>query len=328
MMSRMRAIMPTVILLASVWLMPASAQNVSAYPEKPVRLVIPLAPGGPSDILGRSIAQKLSEAFGQAFYAENRPGAAGTVGTTVVARAEPDGYTMLLIGQSTYTINASLYATLPFDPRKDLTVVTALAEAPQMVVVHPSLPVNSLRELVAYAKEKPGKLSFASGGTGTGPHLSMELLKEMTGMDIVHIPYKGSGPALNDVVAGRVEVMMVNLIAGLPLVKSGRLRAIAVSRPTRSPTLPDVASVAEQGVPGYDIGGPHLIMVPAATPRPIVDKLNQALIKILALPDVRERLALEGAEVVGNSPDEAQTRMLADIKRWEPIIKRLGLRAN
>jgi tripartite-type tricarboxylate transporter receptor subunit TctC len=245
-----------------------------------------------------------------------------------VAKSAPDGYTILLIGLSTYTINASLYPKLPYDPHKDLTGLSVLAEAPYIFAVHPSLPVKNVKDLLALDKARPKELNFASGGTGTGPHLAMEILKDMTGLTMVHIPYKGAGPGMTDLMAGHVQVMMVNMIAGLPFARQGRLRAIAVSRARRSAAAPDLPSIAESGVPGFDTAGQHLIMIRSGTPRDIVARLNTELVKVLNQPDISKRLAHEGADVIGNKPDEAQSWVLAQNEKWAKVIRRLGLRAN
>lgn len=311
------------VLLAVAATPAASQQN---YPTRPIRLIVPLSPGGPSDILARTMGAKLAEQMGVNVLVENRPGAGATIGTDAAAKSAPDGYTILLIGLSTYTINASLYSKLPYDPHKSLKGVTVLAEAPYILAVHPSLPVKTLKELIALDKARPRELNFASGGSGTGPHLGMEILKDMTGLTMEHIPYKGAGPGMRDLMAGQVQVMMVNMIAGLPNVQSGRLRAIGISRAKRSSAAPDIPSIAESGVPGYDVAGQHLIMIPAGAPREVVSRLNAELVKILRLPEITKRLAHEGADVIGNTPEQAQAMVEADIAKWAKVISRLGLR--
>lgn len=306
----------------------AGAVHAQSYPRKPIRLLVPLAPGGPSDILARTMAAKLTESLKQTVVVDNRPGAGGTLGSEIVARSAPDGYTMLLMGVSTLTINASLYPKLPYDTLRDFTAISVLAGAPYLLVVHPQLPVHSLKELVALAKEKPGKLNYASGGTGTGPHLAMEVLKDKLGIDIVHIPYKGAGPAMNDLVAGQVQVMMVNMIAGLPMVKAGRMRAIGQSSARRSPGAPDIPTFAEGGASGYDSAGQHGMWFPAAVPRDIVKRMNQEVVNALRTREVSERLAHEGAEIIGNTPDEAQAVVKREVTQWAAVIQKLGLRSH
>jgi len=259
---------------------------------------------------------------------DNRTGAGGTLGIDLAAKSPPDGYTMLLVAVATYTINASLYPKLPYDPQKDLTPVTILAGAPYILVVHPALPVHSVKQLVALAKARPGELNYSSGGTGTGPHLAMEILKANAGINMVHIPYKGAGPALNDLVAGQVQLQLANMIASLPLVKSGRLRAIAVSGSKRSSLLPDVPTLSESGIGGLDDVGGHMIMVPGATPRAIIARLHQELVKALQQPEVKARLASEGAEIFGTPPDESAAIIRNDIPKWAKIIKQLKIQAN
>lgn len=306
----------------------AGVVAAQSYPAKPVRLVVPLAPGGPSDILARSMGQKLTEGLNQTVYVENRTGAGGTIGTDIAAKAPPDGYTLLLIAVATYTINASLYPKLPYDPHKDLAPVSILAGAPYILVVHPALPVRNLKELIALDKRRPGELNYSSGGTGTGPHLATEVLKANTGMTAVHIAYKGAGPALTDLVAGHVQFQLANMIASLPFVKNGRLRGIAVSGSKRSRTLPELPTITESGVPGLEEVGGHMIMVPGATPRDIVARLHQELTRVLQQPEVRARLEGEGAEIFGTSPERSAAVIKSEIERMAKIIKRLGVQAN
>jgi tripartite-type tricarboxylate transporter receptor subunit TctC len=298
------------------------------YPNKPVRLIVPLAPGGPSDILARTMAQQMTGGLGQPVVVDNRTGAGGTIGTDLAAKSPPDGYTMLLIAMATYTINANLYPKLPFDPRKDLTPVSLLAAAPYILVVHPSLPVKTLKQLVALAKARPRDLNYASGGTGTGPQMATELLKLKTGMSITHIPYKGTGPALTDMIAGHEQVAMFNMIAALPVVQSGRLRALAVSGAKRSPRLPDMPTIEEAGVPGFEEVGGHMIMIPAATPKDIIARLNREMVKSLQTPEVKARLESEGADVIGNTPEQAAAIMRADLDKWAEVIRKTGIKAD
>lgn len=298
------------------------------YPSKPIRLIVPLAPGGPSDILARTMSQKMSPSLGVSVVVDNRTGAGGTIGTDMAAKAPPDGYTMLLIAAATYTINANLYKSLPFDPRKDLIPVSILAGAPYILTVHPSLPVKTLKQLIALAKARPGALNYASGGTGTGPQMAFELLKLRTGMNIVHIPYKGTGPAMNDMIAGQTQVALFNMIAALPFTQQGRLRAIAVSGEKRSPRLPDIPTITENGIEGFEEVGGHMIMVPAATPKPIVDRLHKEMMLVLQSPDIKTRLEAEGADIIGNTPEQALASIRKDIEKWADVIRRTGIRAE
>jgi tripartite-type tricarboxylate transporter receptor subunit TctC len=312
-------------LLAASMLAQAQQQP---YPARPVRIVVPLAPGGPSDILARAMAQKLTENLKQTVFVENRTGAGGTIGADVAAKAAPDGYTLLLIAVASYTINATLYPKLPYDPLKDLQPVTILAGAPYVLVVHPSLPARTLRELVELDRKRPGELNYSSGGAGTGPHLATEVLKANTGMTAVHVAYKGAGPALTDLVAGHVHFQLANMIASLQFVRNGRLRGIAVSGAKRSPTLPDLPTIAESGVRGLEEVGGHMIMAPGATPPDIVQRLHQELIKVLQQPEVMARLAAEGAEVFGTPPDKAAAVIRVEIQKWARVIRQLGLQAQ
>ena len=325
-MNGLKSLLPAVI--AAATLAAAGGAAAQGYPAKPIRLVVPLAPGGPSDILARSMGQKLTEGLNQTVYVENRTGAGGTIGTDIAAKAPPDGYTLLLIAVATYTINASLYPKLPYDPHKDLAPVSILAGAPYILVVHPALPVRNLKELIALDKRRPGELNYSSGGTGTGPHLATEVFKANTGMTAVHIAYKGAGPALTDLVAGHVQFQLANMIASLPFVKNGRLRGIAVSGSKRSRTLPELPTITEAGVPGLEEVGGHMIMVPGATPREIVARLHQELIRVLQQPEVKARLEGEGAEIFGTSPERSAAVIKSEIERMAKIIKRLGVQAN
>ena len=309
----------------SLWHGGAAAQP---YPTRTIRLIVPLAPGGPSDILARTMAQKMSESMKQTVVVDNRTGAGGTIGTDIAAKAPADGYNLLLIAAATYTINANLYKKLPFDARKDLAPVSVLAAAPYVLAVHPSLPVKSVKELVALAKARPKDLNYASGGTGTGPQMAFELMMLQTGIKITHIPYKGTGPALNEMVAGQVQVAMFNLIAAMPVVQAGRLRGIAVSGDKRTSQLPDVPTLAELGIKGFEVPTGHMIMVPAATPKDIVARLHQEIVKALQLPDVRSRLEAEGAEIIGNTPEQAAAIVRTELDKWAEVIRKTGMTAN
>jgi tripartite-type tricarboxylate transporter receptor subunit TctC len=295
---------------------------------KPIRLIVPLAPGGPSDILARTMAQKMGESMKQSIVVDNRTGAGGTIGTDIASKAPADGYNLLLIAVATYTINANLYKKLPFDPRKDLVPVSVLAAAPYVLTVHPSLPVKSMKELIAIAKTRSKDLNYASGGTGTGPQLAFELVMQQTGMKITHIPYKGTGPALNDMISGQVQVALFNMIAAMPVVHSGRLRAIAVSGAKRYAKLPDLPTFAELGIKGFEVPTGHMIMAPAATPRDIIAKLHQEAVKAVQSPDVKARLEAEGAEIVGNTPEQAAAIIRTELEKWATVIAKAGITLN
>jgi tripartite-type tricarboxylate transporter receptor subunit TctC len=298
------------------------------WPTKPVRMVIPFPAGGTTDILGRVAAQKLSEALGQQVVPDNRPGASGNIGTEQVAKAAPDGYMLLTAPGSTLTIHPSLYPKLGFDPLKDFAPVTILAGVPNLLVVHPSLPARNVKELIALAKSKPDALNYASTGAGQSTHLSMELFKSMAGVKIVHVPYKGSAPAVTDLLGGHVPMMFDNMPSALPHVKAGKLRALGVSTTKRSSTAPDVPTVAESGLPGFDVTVWFAVLAPAATPRDIVDRLHRILVKALQAGDVRERLASQGAEPVGNTPEQFTAQMKSDLAKWAKVVKAANVKLD
>jgi tripartite-type tricarboxylate transporter receptor subunit TctC len=316
------------VLGACVAALAGSAFAQQGYPSRTVRFIAPLAPGGPSDILARTLAQLIAPGLGQPVVVENRTGAGGTIGADAVAKSPADGHTMLLMAVSTYTINASLYKKLPFDPRKDLTPVSVLASATYILAVHPSLPVTSLQQLVAFAKARPGDLNYASGGAGTGPQMAMELLKLNTGMSITHVPYKGQGAALVDIIAGQVHMSMINMIGTLQFVQSGRLRALAVTGGTRFRALPGVPTLEESGIPGFKEIAGHMVMVPSGTPPDIIARLNREIVKALQTPEVRGRLESEGADIIGNTPEQAAAIVRADIAKWAEVIRKTGITAN
>jgi tripartite-type tricarboxylate transporter receptor subunit TctC len=291
-------------------------------------MVIPFPAGGTTDILGRVAAQKLSEALGQQVVPDNRPGASGNIGTEQVAKAAPDGYMLLTAPGSTLTIHPSLYPKLGFDPLKDFAPVTILAGVPNLLVVHPSLPARNVKELIALAKSKPDALNYASTGAGQSTHLSMELFKSMAGVKIVHVPYKGSAPAVTDLLGGHVPMMFDNMPSALPHVKAGKLRALGVSTTRRSSTAPDVPTVAESGLPGFDVTVWFAVLAPAATPRDIVDRLHRVLVKALQAGDVRERLASQGAEPVGNTPEQFTAQMKADLAKWAKVVKAANVKLD
>jgi tripartite-type tricarboxylate transporter receptor subunit TctC len=302
-------------------------QSASTYPTKSIRLIVPFAPGGSNDIMARLTAQKFSEAFGQQVVVDNRAGASGIIGTDIAAKAPPDGYTLLMMSL-TFAVNPSLFRKLPYDTSRDLTPVTLVASAPLMLVVHPSIPAKSVQEFVAYAKANPGKLNFGSGGPGTTPHLAGEMLKMMSGAQMTHVPYKGGGPALTDLIGGQIQLMLENIPSTLPHAKSGKLRALAVTALKRSALVPDLPTLDEAGMKGYEIVGWNGLFVPAGTPRAIVTTLHAATAKALAQPDMKERLATLGAEGVGNAPDEFKAFVQAEIKKWARVVKEAGLKVE
>ena len=302
--------------------------TAQAWPAKSIRMIIPFPPGGTTDIVGRIAAQKLGEALGQQVVPDNRPGAAGNIGTELVAKAPPDGYTLLTAPGSTLTIHPSLYAKLPFDPLKDFAPITIVAAVPNALVVHPSLPVRNVKELVALAKARPGQLNYASTGAGQSTHLSMELFKTMAGVNIVHVPYKGSAPAVTDLLGGHVSLMFDNMPSALPHVKAGKLRALAVSTTKRSPVTPEVPTVAESGLPGFEVSAWFAVLAPAATPREIVNRAHGILVKALQSSDVRERLSSQGAEPIGNTPEQFTAQMKRDLAKWAKVVRDANIRLD
>ena len=314
---------PALALLAAAFAAPLAAQP---YPSKPLRLVVPLAPGGPSDILARTIGTAITPSLGQQVVVDNRVGAGGILGTDFVAKSAADGYTLLLIGMSSFTITAALYAKLPYDTHRDLAPVTVLAASPFLFLAHPALPVRSVKDLIALAKARPNDLNYASGGSATHPQMVMEVLKLKTGMKITHIPYKGTGPALTETIAGQVQLSMFGILAALPSVQNGRLRALAVTETRRSTLLPEVPTLAESGVEGINEAASHMIMAPAATPKDIVARLNREMVTALQTPAVKSRLANEGAEAVGNTPEAAAALVRADLDKWVDVVRRTGIK--
>ena len=303
----------------------AAAAVAQPYPSRPLKLVVPYPPGGVTDILGRTLGNAMAGPLGQQVVIDNRPGAGGIVGAEVVARAEPDGYT-LLMGNTALLVSPYLYARLSFDPLTDFVPVTMVNAAPLLLVVNPSVPVQSVQELIAYAKARPGQLNYGSGGVGSTPYLATELLKSMTGIDVVHVPYKGGAPALADLMAGQLTFMIENVPGTLPLVKSGKLRALAITSAQRSPLVPDLPTMAEAGVAGYEMVGWNGMFVAKGTATDIVARLGATLAKVLDLPDVREQMATLGAEPGGDTPQAFAAFVSAESERWGRIIKDKGIR--
>jgi len=305
-----------------------AAAAAQSYPVKPVRLVVPFTPGGSTDILARLIGQKLGEAFGQQVIIDNRPGAGGNIGVELVARAAPDGYTLVMGHIGTFGVNPTLYAKLPYDPIKDFQPITLFAKVPNMMAVNPSLPAKSVQELIALAKAKPGALNYGSGGNGSAAHLASEYFKLMTKTDMQHIPYKGTAPAITDLIAGQLSLAITGVPPLLPHVKAGKLRALGVATAQRLPLLPELPTIAESGVPGYEATQWYGVLVPALTPRDTVARLHAEIVKALQRPEVRERLAAEAAEPVGNTPEQFQAFIKAEIARWAPVVKASGARPD
>lgn len=303
----------------------AFAQN--DYPHKPIRIVVPVAAGGGTDYTARLIGQKLSETWGQSVIVDNRPGGAGNLGVELVAKAQPDGYT-LVMPITSFPINPSLYAKLPFDTVKDFAPVVLAASAPLLLVVNPSVPAQSVKDLVALAKAKPGAMNYANSGSGTTAHLAGELFKRMAGVEIVSIAYKGGGPAVIDLIAGQVQIYFSTIPAALQQVKAGKLRALAVTSSKRVPELPDIPTVSESGLPGFEVVGWFGLFAPAGTPKPVITRLNAEIIKILNAPESRERLSGHGLIPGGGTPQELGQFLQAEIAKWGKLIKETGIRAE
>jgi len=315
-------VMVTSLMIASIT---AFAQN---YPVKSIRYIVPFPPGGTTDILGRLIGQKLSEAWGQTVVIDNRSGAGGSVGAEVAAKAPADGYTLLGGTISSHSINSSLYSKLSYHPLRDFVPVTRIATVPNVLVVHPSLPVKTVKEFTALAKARPGQLRFASSGSGTSQHLSGELFNLMTGVKMIHIPYKGGAFAMTDLIGGQIELSFENAPNCVPHVQSGKLRAIAVTTLTRAQALPNIPPIAESGVPGFEVGSWQGLFVPAGVPSAIVTRLNTEVRRILALDDVRNRIVGLGAEVATNTPEQFVEFIKAEMTKWEKVVKAAGARVD
>jgi tripartite-type tricarboxylate transporter receptor subunit TctC len=302
------------------------AAAAQAWPAKPVRLVVPFPPGGATDLLARQLAQRLGDTWGQALLVENRGGASGAIATEHVARQPGDGYTLLFATASTHAINPAV-SKVPFHPIKDFTPVVNVAAAPLGLVVHPSLPARSVKELVALLRARPGQLDMASFGTGTGSHLAGELLKNLAKIDMLHVPYKGGGAALADLLGGQVQLMFATTPAAMPQVKAGRLRAVAVTTRARSQALPELPTMIESGVPGYEAATWYGLLAPAATPRAVIDRMHAETVKIIGTPDMREKLIAQGFEPVGSSPAEFAAYIQAQIETWAKVIRAAGLKS-
>ena len=290
------------------------------YPTKPIRFVVGQAPGGATDIIARLVGNKMQEGLGQNIIVENRTGAAGSIGAASVAKSPPDGYTLLVVSSS-YSINPSLYSSLPFDPQKDLAPVSLLAEAPFLLVVHPSVPAKSVKDLIALAKAQPGRLTYGSGGNGSSGHLAGALFEMGSHVKLTHVPYKGAGQALVDVVSGQITFMFASVLSSIPHIKQGRLRALGVTSVKRSPALPQVPTIAEAGVPGYSTTTWYGLLAPAGTRAPLVDRLSAAAHKAVMSPDLRERMLADGAEPVGSSPAEFQKHIATEMAKWRKVVQ-------
>jgi tripartite-type tricarboxylate transporter receptor subunit TctC len=317
-----------VVGLALALTLAPAALAADPFPSRPVRIVVPFTPGGSTDILARAIAQKLGEAWGQPVVVENRPGAGGNVGVALVAKSPPDGHTIVMGHIGTFAANPALYKSLPYDPVKDFAPVTLVARVPNVLVVGPSVQARRLSDLVAYAKANPGKLDYGSGGNGSAAHLATEYFKLRAGVDLQHVPYKGTGPAVADLIGGQIGVMITGALPLLPHIRSGKLRALAVASPQRLAILPDVPTIAESGYPGFAAVQWYGLFVPAGTPRDVIAKINRDAIGALKDPAVAERLASEGAEAVGDTPEEFGAFVRSEIALWGKVIRESGAKVD
>lgn len=301
------------------------AAHAQAYPSKPVRIIVPFPPGGTADILARILAEKMADSFGQPVVVENRAGAAGAIGAALVAKADPDGYTLFMGTTGTQTINPAVNPKVGYDPLGDFTPVSNFAASPFVLAAHPSLPADTVPQLIALAKKEPGKLQYASFGTGSSAHMTGEMFRTQAGINIVHVPYKGAPPALADVVGGHVHMMFSLLPAVLQHIKAGRVKAIGVAAEKRDPSLPQVPTFSESGLPGFVSDSWYGILAPAGTPRDVVAKLNAEINRVLALPDVRERLDREGAVAVGDTPEHFAGQIRKDLAHWRKVAAEAGV---
>ena len=307
----------------------ALAALAQSYPAKPVRMIVPYPAGGYYDLLARAIGQKLTEAWGQSLLVENRAGANGIVGTELVAKSVPDGYTIMMGGIGPHGINPGLYPKLPYDPLRDFAPVIHVATAPNVLVVHPTNPVRSVAELATLARAKPGQLTFASNGSGSSNHLSAEMFQSIMGVQMVHVPYKGSAPAVTDMLGGQVTMLFGTMGDVVPHIRTGKLRALAVTGARRIPALPDVPTMVEAGVPGYEATAWFGVLAPIATPTEIVHRLNQDIGRVLQMPDVLEKITLQGsAEIIGGAPEQFGALLRAEIAKWQKVIRESGVKPD
>lgn len=309
-------------------LMIAAPAWAQPYPTKPIRMVVPSAPGSGPDLIARVVAQKLTESLGKPVVADPRPGAGGSLGAEIVAKSPPDGYTLIMGSAGSHSVNTALYPKLPYDALKDFAPVSLVSTAPNILIVHPSMPVKTVKDLVALAKAKPGDLTFGSGGNGSTAHLSGELFRVLAKVNMVHVPFKGAPAAVIGVMTGEISLAILNLPPALPHVRSGKLKALGVSTATRSSAVPDIPTIAEAGLPGYDAGTWYGLLAPAGTPGEIIARLNAELVKGLRSAEMKKRIAAEGGDVIGGTPDEFTAVIKRDIEKWTRVVAASGAKAN
>jgi tripartite-type tricarboxylate transporter receptor subunit TctC len=313
---------------AAVLLLAAGTSAAQSYPAKPIRIIVPFPPGGIADLFARVIGQKFSETWGQPGVVENRPGAGGNIGAEIVAKAPPDGYTLVTGSIGTHAVNVSLFSKMAYDPIRDFAPVALIMEAEGLLVLHPSVPVKSVKELIALAKARPGQIAYASAGHGTASHLAGELFKSMAKVDMVHVPYKGNVPALTDLIAGQTSLLFATMPTALPHVQSGRLKALAVASTARSPAAPQLPTIAEAALPGYSVTNWIGFFAPAGTPRDVVTKLNGEVVRVMQAPDIQKRLAAEGAKFSPWTPDQFAGFVKAEMTKWAKVVKEAGIRVD
>lgn len=316
----------SILFLSAVLSAPAWAAEV--YPAKPVRWIAPVLAGGGGDLIARAVAAKLGDAWGQQVVIDNRPGGGGTLGMTIAMKMPADGYTMVLAVMSFVGVAPAVYPKLAYDPRRDFAAVTQILDAPLILAAHPSLPAKNVRELVALARARPGSISYATPGSGTAAHMATELIRSMSGTQMLHVPYRGAPPALTDVVSGQVTMYMTTVPGGMPLVKAGRLKILGVSSAKRTRALPDVPTIAESGLPGYDVTTWYGVLAPAGVPAQTLARMNAGIVRVIRLPEVQERFASEGGEVVGNAPEEFAAFIAREIAKWTKVAKDAGIKPD
>lgn len=324
-MNKKRRLFSSVTALAM--LMVAGTAGAQNYPNRPIRMIVPFPPGGSVDVIARLVAPKLSESLGQQIVIDNRGGASGNIGAELVARATPDGYT-LLAHTVPFTVNPFLYSTVPYDTVKDFTPVCLLSESPVLLVVHPSVPAKTIRELIELAKSQPGKLNYASAGVGTNHHIAGELLNSLARINIVAVQYKGGGPAQIATLGGEVGITYPNVVAAIPFIKSDRLRALGITSAKRSPAIPEVPTLAESGVPGYEFTTWHGLLAPAGLPKAVLSKLSENLRKVMRAPDLSERFTREGVDIVASTPEQFSQHLKSELQKWSKLVKERGMRAD
>src|SRR5687767_3786443 len=314
------------LLAAAFLLCAAGLACAQSYPVRPIRIIVPFPPGGGNDTVARAIAQEASPGLGQSIVVDNRPGAGGIIGAHEAARAAPDGYTLFLGGVGSHAVNPNLHSKLPYDPIKDFAPITLVASAPSVLVVHPSVPARSIAEFAAFVRANPGKLNYASNGNGSSSHMAAVLYETNAGVKMTHVPYKGFGPALTDLMSGRIELMFNSIVAILPHIQSGKLRALAVTSRKRSSLLPEVPTLAEAGLPEYEAGSWYGILAPAGTPPAVLQRLHVEITRAVQTPEVQKRLAGEGADVIGSTPQEFAAHIAAELARMREVVRAGGMR--